>query len=278
MISTKEHAPVHFPLYVTPLLSMRNPAPPGSQTEMYAVALFPEHPLKIGDAVHLHLLCPLNWRPGGGLETLQQAPAIPLEIKGWISGERERSELEVEFVVRNEDEDATVRRAFIRASADPRMSATPTLPAGNRGLRHSERRMEQRSKVARGSVAGPRLEVARGGPVGPPHVEGERGSDPGAQSHGTEGRVGGLARASDRGRWVVCTSLTTTATTGGARPPDKDRRARGCYATPGPTRQIPLPWLTPSGRSRRGRSVGVGGNMGRSSETPGRGPRDLYQS
>lgn len=276
MFSTREHAPVHIPLYVTPLLSIRNPAPPGSQTEMYAVALFPEHPLKIGDAVHLHLLGPPRWRPEDGLKTLQRTDAIPLEIKGWISGERERSELEVEFVVRNEDEEATVRRAFIRASADPRMSATPTSSAEARGLRRHERRKEQRSKTARGLVED--LAVGKDGPGDLSGVGDERSTSHGAQRSGTERRVDGMARASDRGRWVVCTSLQGEMAVRGARLLGEERRARSCYETPGPTQQIPLPWLTPTERSRKGRDVGVGGSVARSSVMPVRGPRDLYQS
>lgn len=168
MFTVHEHSAVYVPIYVTPLLSMRNPAPPESQTEMYAVTLYPEHPLKVGDTVHLHHLCP----PAPGYEGSPGdwcwEVAIPLKIKGRISGERERNDLEVEFVVMNNDEDVDVRKAFIRASADPCMSATPTLSATRRGLRHSKRRKRKEGGAA--CEADADLVVAENGLIGPHHM------------------------------------------------------------------------------------------------------------
>lgn len=143
MFAILEHSTVYVPLYVTPLLSIRNPAPPGSQTEMFAVALFPEHPLQVGDAVHLHLLSHTGQNATGTMENPLRAAAAPLEIRGRISGERERNRWEVEFVVMNDVEEAGVRRAFVRASADLRMSATPKPPAKSRKARRPAPRAEQ---------------------------------------------------------------------------------------------------------------------------------------
>lgn len=143
MFTTTEHSTVYVPLYVTPLLSIKNPPTPGSQTEMFAVALFPEHPLQVGDAVQLHLLSRPSQSDLYLLETCCQMAATPLRIRGKISGERERSEQEVEFVIKNDDEEADVRRAFVRASADLRMSATPKPPARKYKLRHNAPRTGQ---------------------------------------------------------------------------------------------------------------------------------------
>lgn len=271
MFTVHEHSTVYVPIYVTPLLSMRNPAPPGSQTEMYAVTLYPEHPLKVGDAVHLHHLCPPAPGYEGSPGDWRREVAIPLKIKGRISGERERNDLEVEFVVMNDDEDVDVRRAFVRASADPRMSATPTLSATRRGLRYSERRKRKEGRATREADAD--LAVAENGSVGPRRMNATSGWRAGL---GTERGARGLQQqASDRGRWVVCTPLEMEM----AGIQSEERVARTPHVAPGPTEGLPSPWDAPSERNEEERRVGVGrAERGRSSEAPGRGPRDLYQN
>ncbi len=222
MFSVREHPPVYVPVYVTPLLSIRNPASPGSQTAMYAVALFPAHPLQVGDAVHLYLVCPPSQGPEPHPGDLRRVVAIPLEIKGRISGERERSALEVEFVVRNDEEETCVRRAFIRASADPRMSATRTPSVGRLRLRPSFLYNEQE------------------GPLRPTRAECDLEANLGARESAHLRRQPGT----DRGRWVVYTSSRTET---------EERRAGVPYVAPGPTREVRPAWLAPT-RERRSRA------------------------
>ncbi|KAL1940704.1 hypothetical protein VTO73DRAFT_7745 [Trametes versicolor] len=187
---------------------------------MYAVALFPAHPLQVGDAVHLHLLCP----PSHGLG---RAVAIPLEIKGRISGERERSELEVEFVVSNDEEETCVRRAFIRASADPRMSATPTPPAERLRVRPSNPYDEQEAQP-RSTRAERNLDANLGA----------RAAAPGLAAHQAH-----LHRqlGTDRGRWVVCTPSRMETERLEARRVGVSNVAPG----PGPTQKVRPAWLAP---------------------------------
>ncbi|OJT15589.1 hypothetical protein TRAPUB_6189, partial [Trametes pubescens] len=74
----------------------------------------------------------------GTRESANRAVTVPLGIYGRIVGERERSVEEVEFVVRNDDEHALVRQAFLRLSTNPRMAAAPTQLADDLALRLSD--------------------------------------------------------------------------------------------------------------------------------------------
>lgn len=284
MFLLQEYAPNYLPIYVTPLLSVKHPATPGSQTEMYAVAVQPDFPLRLGDAVHLLLL---SHPPGGAGELSDgrnRVDVTPLGIRGRISGERERSELEVEFVVSNDNEEANIRRAFLRTRAEQYASATPTTSARDSWLRLpevSDRSMEGRMD---GGARGEDLAGGGGGPCGPLSSEEDRGPIwgtwavaegmypfPGGPA-GTGRSARGVQRISDHGRWVVCTSSREEPglSVGGQTSGD-------AFAAPGPTRKISAPWLTPNERSRRRDDVGVGLNADRSSEARARAPWGLNQ-
>ncbi|EIW62620.1 uncharacterized protein TRAVEDRAFT_17246 [Trametes versicolor FP-101664 SS1] len=283
MLSAFEHQTAYVPLYVTPLLSVRNPAPQGSQTAMYAVAIEPLYPLQVGDAVHLHLLSFPPREPGTTQSGVMKPVATPLEIKGRISGERERDELEVEFVIRNDEEDTDVRRVFVRAGVNSCTPATPMTSDVRYGLRRPNLHGGQ-EWVADREVDKP-WQAGWGGPTQTPILEAEggvgvRNALPDAQrilfeQLGVDRRMRSAHRQSDRGRWVVYAPPRKGA--------KKLRRVEGSRpgppaVAPGPTQRIPTPWDAPRERSRTGIAEGVGSSNGRNSETPARGPKDLCTS
>ncbi|OJT01833.1 hypothetical protein TRAPUB_7740 [Trametes pubescens] len=271
MFTTAEHSTVYVPLYVTPLLSIKNPPTPGSQTEMFAVALFPEHPLQVGDAVQLHLLSRPSQSDLNLLETCCQMTATPLGIRGKISGERERSEQEVEFVIKNDDEEAGIRRAFVRASADLRMSATPKPPARKYRLRRAGPRAGQGEK---GGQTVDALSVTDGPGQGAGDL-GELGASPHVrEGRAQTGRPRGLQQAGDRGRWVVYSPMTMEAMTseqggGGERAGPRTR----AWGAAGSSRDPPKD--APSGRSRRAGDNNVGKDAGRGPDARARQRKDL---
>ncbi|OJT07294.1 hypothetical protein TRAPUB_1854, partial [Trametes pubescens] len=263
----------YAPVYVTPLLSIKHPATPGSQTAMYATAILPRIPLQIGDRVHLYLRC-LPCRRGEGLCENQYEPvAVPLEIWGKISGERERNELEVEYVVRNDNEDAHVRRVFLRTRADFCECSTPTSPADEQALRLSDARDEWEERTARklrqervASETGPVTMRARGS---------DRGRDMALKtlpfgplpSSGQE--ITGAERRSERGRRREpsddgCRKKWPVAQGEEGRPGLKGAERRRRVEAPGPSKRIYPLWLAPNERSRGRKGAGVGRKADRS--------------
>lgn len=273
-------------VYVTPLLSVKNPATPGSQTAMYATAVSPPNPLQIGDAIHLFLLCLPRQEPDEPTESRNPAAAVPLEIWGTISGERERSELEVEFVVVNDNEDADVRRVFLRARSDSRNCAAPTIPAQNRILRPPQLRDERGERAGRRrrvdrieegtgpmnlSAHATDRELARWAQARAAELlaacERERGEAEERSKHGqpigmNEGRER-KSRTSSRGNEDRREVL------------DKGERARQGDEAPGPSERIFPQWLAPKERRRRRKTTSVGNNAGRCQETLAREQWDL---
>lgn len=243
---------------------------------MFAVALLPERPLKVGDAVHLHLVSQQKRSPTDQPGCPWVGIATPLRIKGRISGERERDELEVEFVVRNEEEEDGTRRAFVRASADPRMSAAPTHLQRRLGLRRPDMCV-QRRRTALNPVA--ERTTTDSGPVDETcdteivdrswktRVRKSDEMDRTPRRAGHESSLRGGARGSSvRGRGL--TGALGMPGHGGRGRVMEDRWAGTPYAAPGPSQTLPMPWLTMSGRME----ACVGKSTARSSEAPVRGP------
>lgn len=111
--------PAYTPLYVTPLFSTEHPAPSTSDTALYALTAAPPCLMEVGVRVHLHFLYASSIVLTDSPHQRPDPMSIPLGIRGWIAGERTRSGREVEYVVKNEDPYARVRRAFVRLQVVP---------------------------------------------------------------------------------------------------------------------------------------------------------------
>lgn len=109
----------YTPLYVTPLFSTEHPAPSTSDTALYALTAAPPCLMEVGVRVHLHFLYASSIVLTDSPHQRPHPMSVPLGIRGWIAGERTRSGRSVEYVVKNEDPDARVRRAFIRQQVAP---------------------------------------------------------------------------------------------------------------------------------------------------------------
>ncbi|EIW57329.1 uncharacterized protein TRAVEDRAFT_48368 [Trametes versicolor FP-101664 SS1] len=119
---------MYTPLYVTPLFSTDHPAPSTSDTALYALTAAPPCLMEVGVRVHLHFLYASSIVLTDSPHQRPDPMSVPLGIRGWIAGERTRSGREVEYVVKNEDPHARVRRAFIRQQVAP--GAAPLMRLG----------------------------------------------------------------------------------------------------------------------------------------------------
>lgn len=117
----------YIPLYVTPLFSTNHPTPATATTALYALTVAPQCLLEVGTRVHLHFLYSATFIVPESPSSRPDPMSIPLAIKGWIAGERTRSSCEVEFVVKNEQADAPIRRAFVRTRTRPGVTLSPNL-------------------------------------------------------------------------------------------------------------------------------------------------------
>ncbi|OJT05925.1 hypothetical protein TRAPUB_3215 [Trametes pubescens] len=269
---TPRHA--YIQVCATPLLSVKHPAPPGVKTAMYAVAFPPSCPLCLGKDVELHLLC----APPQGSETLfgcrPKAVAIPLGIRGRIVEEQERSKLEVEFVIKVDEDVTHVRRVFLRTSTEQCMSATPMHPAHDPAPRSSDVRNGTMWMAWAGSE---NRTGDAGGPAMPQCVEATSSPNTsrGAQAHG--GESAGQEWNWSGERTVVESGPLRTSreavprlswrVADGAGPLGRERGAGPVYAAPGPTQRMREPWAKPKERSRLRTSV----DDGRSSSSRRRG-------
>lgn len=278
----------YIPVYVTPLLSIKNPPTPGSQTAMYATAISPQAPLRVGDQVHLHLLCLPRQEQSENPEERRRPAAVPLEIWGKISGERERDELEVEFVIRNDNEDAQVRRVFLRARADSRGATTPTRPDNERVLRRPQLR------EVRGVGAGRRRHAEEdgepAGPRAPTNTQSE--ADGSCMTHSmTPGPRAYRESARDGTGGGRTGTQPPGECSGGRREPKTPLREQSWRGplevelwpgrraeAPGPSERVFPQWMAPKERRRRRRRADVGASPGRTQEALGREQSDLCQS
>lgn len=224
---------------------------------MYATAVPPPRPLQIGEKVHLYLVNPPPRSP------LREA-IIPLKIKGWIAEEHERTELEVEFVVRSDEEEAHVQRVFLRTSAEPRGQDAPTQRFERPPLRLSDvGGAPRRTKEARalGKWAG------TGGPYRPRSAR-EAGNErrsartsllpEQSEPVGTETEEGrGPKQMGDRDDWEVWVPAREERR-GGPGPQNEEAGAWLSYVAPGPTQRMPLPRYKPFERRRKGRGAECG--------------------
>lgn len=118
-INREPFSPTYTPLYITPLFSTDHPAPSSSDTALYALTAAPPCLMEVGVRVHLHFLYASSIVLTDSPHQRPDPMSVPLGIRGWIAGERTRTGREVEYVVKNEDPNARVRRAFIRQQVAP---------------------------------------------------------------------------------------------------------------------------------------------------------------
>lgn len=117
---------MHYaPLYVSPLFSTNHPTPPTATTALYTLSAQPRFVLEIGTCVHLHFLYAPTSIIDDSLASVPDPMSIPLAIKGRIAGERARTGVEVEYVIKNEERNSPIRRAFVRLRLRPE---DPMLP------------------------------------------------------------------------------------------------------------------------------------------------------
>ncbi|OJT15157.1 hypothetical protein TRAPUB_8261 [Trametes pubescens] len=113
-------------IVVVEATSARHPKPGSSRTALYIVPLLPPAPLQVGQYVHLHLLCsttPDDAGPGN----MDKAVAVPLPVAGRLEGERMQHAGEMEFVLKNEIAEASVKNAVIRIRHVPEVSVRAGL-------------------------------------------------------------------------------------------------------------------------------------------------------
>lgn len=274
-------------VYVTPLLSVRCPPPPGSQARMYAAAFPPPFPLHVGDVVHLHLLCTPIEELESTTRTWAHPVTVPLGIEGTISGERERSELEVEFVIRCDKTEARVPSVFLRMGAEPRDADAPTSSDCDFPLRRPDRD-EELVRAVRGVC---QERVARAGPVARTDLKQTGSTEPSGmlemdrsawaprppEHYGADRRTARGARTRKGGGGRVGAGTPLQRLEKGVGSESTEQEAEQWREVPGPTQRIFPPWLVPSKRSRREREAGVGEKPSRSTEAPTRAPGDLCQ-
>lgn len=124
--TTESSQPPYTPLYVTPLIFLSSPTPPTSRTATYTLTRPPGCLLAVGTAVCLCLAQAQCLEIRGSSRVAQTAAGSPA-IWGWIAGERSRTVDEVEYVVKNEDRNAPILRAFVRFRSLPGLIPLPRL-------------------------------------------------------------------------------------------------------------------------------------------------------
>ncbi|KAL1939360.1 hypothetical protein VTO73DRAFT_10163 [Trametes versicolor] len=124
--TTESSQPPYTPLYVTPLIFLSSPTPPTSRTATYTLTRPPGCLLAVGTAVCLCLAQAQCLESRGSSRVAQTAAGSPA-IWGWIAGERSRTVDEVEYVVKNEDRNAPILRAFVRFRSLPGLIPLPRL-------------------------------------------------------------------------------------------------------------------------------------------------------
>lgn len=172
-----------------------------------------------------------------------------------------------------DNEDAHVRRVFLRTRADFCECSTPTSPADEQALRLSDARDEWEERTARklrqervASETGPVTMRARGSdrgrdmafktlPLGPLPSSGQEIT--GAERRSERGRRREPSDDGCRKKWPVAQGEE-------GRPGLKGAERRRRVEAPGPSKRIYPLWLAPNERSRGRKGAGVGRKADRS--------------
>lgn len=114
-------------IYVVKLRSRKHPSPANSSTELFKLVLPPPEPIEIGMRLLLFLVCPPFQTEIRNYTDLDTALVIPLDFEGVVAGERARTTGTVDFVIKNEDTSALIKRAFLSVRSDSEPAQPPNI-------------------------------------------------------------------------------------------------------------------------------------------------------